>query len=187
MDWENMQVTIRRGKGNKDRHTVLARALRVDYLLYTKQYEPGQFLFFGRNKNTPITPSLLRWAMDKAIERAGITKNVHLHSLRHSFASHLLSVNTDIVTLQKLLGHDDIRTTMAYLHLNHRPHNEPRSWWQYSIHGVKIFRGIPTFIVWYRQVVLQCKNRGGLLRKRVNSLSMSKSSARCFAESSPMD
>jgi len=65
---------------------VLARALRVDYLLYTKQYEPGQFLFFGRNKNTPITPSLLRWAMDKAIERAGITKNVHLHSLRHSFA-----------------------------------------------------------------------------------------------------
>ena len=119
-----MQVTIRRGKGNKDRHTVLARALRVDYLLYTKQYEPGQFLFFGRNKNTPITPSLLRWAMDKAIERAGITKNVHLHSLRHSFASHLLSVNTDIVTLQKLLGHDDIRTTMAYLHLNHRPHNE---------------------------------------------------------------
>ena len=127
LDWENMQITVRQGKGNKDRHTVLARALRADYLLYTKQYEPGPFLFFGRDKNIPITPSLLRWAMDKAIERAGITKNVHLHSLRHSFASHLLSLNTDIVTLQKLLGHEDIRTTMVYLHLNHRPNNEPRS------------------------------------------------------------
>ena len=127
LDWENMQVTIRQGKGKKDRRTVLARALRADFQLYTSQYQPEAFLFYGRNKNNPITPSLLRWAMDKAIQRAGITKNVHLHSLRHSFASHLLSINTDIVTLQKLLGHDDIRTTMAYLHLNHRPHNEPRS------------------------------------------------------------
>jgi integrase/recombinase XerD len=127
LDWTNMQVVIRQGKGKKDRYSILAHSLRPDFLLYMKQYEPCGFLFYGRMKSRPITASLIRWAMDQAVLRAGITKNVHLHSLRHSFASHLLSLNTDIVTVQRLLGHDDIRTTMAYLHLNHRPQNKPRS------------------------------------------------------------
>lgn len=126
-DWKNMQLTVRQGKGKKDRQTVLAKTLKADYLAYVKQYSPVGYFFFGRNKLAPASENMLRWLMDKAVERAGITKNVHLHTLRHSFASHLLSLNTDIVTVQKLLGHDDIRTTMAYLHLSHRPNTAPRS------------------------------------------------------------
>lgn len=127
LDWLNMQVIIRQGKGKKDRYSILAHSLRSDFELYMQQYQPSNYLFFGRNKACSITPSLIRWAMDKAVQQAGITKDVHIHSLRHSFASHLLSLNTDIVTVQRLLGHDDIRTTMAYLHLNHRPQNKPCS------------------------------------------------------------
>jgi integrase/recombinase XerD len=127
LDWTNMQVLIRQGKGKKDRYSILAHSLRPDFLLYMQQYEPSHFLFYGHIKSRPVTASLIRWAMNQAVRRAGITKNVHLHSLRHSFASHLLSLNTDIVTVQRLLGHDDIRTTMAYLHLNHHPQNKPRS------------------------------------------------------------
>lgn len=127
LDWHNMQVVIRQGKGKKDRYSILAHSLKPDFLLYMQQYQPTHFLFYGRDKTCPITPSLVRWAMGNAVLKAGITKNVHIHSLRHSFASHLLSTNTDIVTIQRLLGHGDIRTTMAYLHLNHHPHNKPRS------------------------------------------------------------
>jgi integrase len=126
-DWKNMQLTVRQGKGNKDRHTVLAQSLRVDYLAYMKQYAPTKFFFYGRDISLPASENLLRWVMEQAIKRAGITKNAHLHTLRHSFASHLLSINTDIVTVQKLMGHEDIRTTMEYMHLGHRPNNAPRS------------------------------------------------------------
>jgi site-specific recombinase XerD len=126
-DWKNMQLTVHQGKGKKDRQTVLARSLHADYQAYIKQFTPGQHFFFGRDKSVPASENMLRWIMDQAVKRAGITKSVHLHTLRHSFASHLLSMNTDIVTVQKLLGHDDIRTTMAYLHLNHRPNATPRS------------------------------------------------------------
>jgi len=126
-DWKNMQLTVRQGKGKKDRHTVIANSLRADYFAYVKQYAPSGYLFYGRNKSLPASENLLRWAMVQAVKRAGITKKVHLHTLRHCFASHLLSINTDIVTVQKLLGHDDIRTTMAYLHLCHRPNSAPRS------------------------------------------------------------
>ncbi len=127
LDWTNMQVIIRQGKGKKDRYSILAYSLRTEFNLYMQQYQPSHWLFYGHNKTKPITASLIRWAMDQAVLRTGISKNVHVHSLRHSFASHLLSLNTDIVTVQRLLGHDDIRTTMVYLHLNHRPQNKPRS------------------------------------------------------------
>jgi site-specific recombinase XerD len=126
-DWKNMQLTIRQGKGKKDRQTVLAKSLKADYQAYEQQYAPVGHFFFGRDKSAPASENLLRWVMGQAVKRAGITKDVHLHTLRHSFASHLLSINTDIVTVQKLLGHDDIRTTMAYLHLSHRPNAAPRS------------------------------------------------------------
>lgn len=126
-DWKNMQLTVRQGKGKKDRQTVLAKTLKADYLSYVKQYSPAGNFFFGRDKSAPASENMLRWLMGQAVARAGITKNVHLHTLRHSFASHLLSLNTDIVTVQKLLGHDDIRTTMAYLHLSHLPNAAPRS------------------------------------------------------------
>lgn len=127
IDWKGMQIIIRQGKGKKDRYSVLAHALRADFDQYIKEYQPSHLLFFGRDKSQPASASLIRWAMNQALKNAGITKNVHIHSLRHSFASHLLSLNTDIVTIQRLLGHGDIRTTMAYLHLNHHPDKNVKS------------------------------------------------------------
>ncbi len=127
-DWKNMQLLVRQGKGKKDRFSVLAHSLKPDFHQYVTQYSPQQFLFSGRNKYLPLSENSTRWIMDQAIERAGIKKlGVCLHSLRHSFASHLLAIHTDVVTVQKLMGHDDIRTTMQYFHLGNRPNSQPRS------------------------------------------------------------
>lgn len=127
-DWVNMQLLVRQGKGRKDRYSVLAHSLKSDFDLYTKNYTPRQYLFVGRDKNTHISENTTHWIIDKAVERAGITKQgVCLHSLRHSFASHLLAIHTDVVTVQQLMGHDDIRTTMQYFHLGNRPNSGPQS------------------------------------------------------------
>lgn len=127
IDRPGMQIIIRQGKGKKDRYSILAQSLLYDLDLYIKQYQPSDRLFYGRIKSEPISANLVRWAMGQALKKAGISKKVNIHSLRHSFASHLLSINTDVITIQKLLGHGDIRTTMAYLHLNHHPDNRPKS------------------------------------------------------------
>jgi site-specific recombinase XerD len=122
-----MQVIIRQGKGKKDRYSILAKSVLSELDQYIMQYQPVDRLFYGRNKSEPISANLIRWTMDQTLKKAKITKKVSIHSLRHSFASHLLSMNTDVITIQKLLGHGDIRTTMAYLHLNHHPNNKPQS------------------------------------------------------------
>jgi site-specific recombinase XerD len=127
LDRIGMQIIVRQGKGQKDRYSILAHSLLNDLDFYIKQYQPVGRLFYGRIKSGPISASLIRWAMAQALRKAQITKKVNIHSLRHSFASHLLSLNTDVITIQKLLGHGDIRTTMAYLHLNHHPDNKPKS------------------------------------------------------------
>ena len=127
-DWLNMQLLVHQGKGRKDRYTILARSLKPDFDRYIEKFSPGECLFYGRKKDQQLSENSTRWIMDQAIERAQITKaGVCLHSLRHSFASHLLAIHTDVVTVQKLMGHDDIRTTMQYFHLGNRPNSDPRS------------------------------------------------------------
>lgn len=125
-DWMNMQLLVRQGKGRKDRYTILAHSLKPDFDQYVKEHSPGEFLFYGRDKTQGLSENSTRWIMRKAVERAAITKpGVCLHSLRHSFATHLLSIHTDIVTIQKLMGHSDIKTTMLYFHLGNRPNKGP--------------------------------------------------------------
>jgi len=127
-DWKNMQLLVRQGKGNKDRYTVLARSLKPDFDKYVLEHSPGPFLFYGHKKGRPLSEHSTSWIMDQAIARAGITKpGVCLHSLRHSFATHLLAIHTDVVTVQKLMGHEHLSTTMQYFHLGNRPNSQPRS------------------------------------------------------------
>ncbi len=126
-DWKNHQLTIRQGKGKKDRYTILARSILSDYQFYLAGCQPKDYLFYGRQEDGLLSAGALRWALNQAKERAGIKKAINLHSLRHSFASHLLSVGVDIVTIQQLPGHEDLRTTMVYLHLNHKRDNKPKS------------------------------------------------------------
>lgn len=128
IDWKNMQLIVRQGKGKKDRYTLLAQSLKEDYQKYIKMYSPEKFLFFGREKDTPLSENATRWILDQAKARAKITKSgVCFHSLRHSFATHLLVIKTDVVTVQMLMGHNDIRTTMEYFHLGNRPSSKAKS------------------------------------------------------------
>jgi integrase/recombinase XerD len=127
-DWKNMQLLVRQGKGRKDRYSVLAHSLKPDFDQYVGQFSPQQFLFHGHKKDQPLSEHSTSWIMGQAIGRAGITKpGVCLHSLRHSFASHLLAIHTDVVTVQKLMGHEHLSTTMQYFHLGNRPNSQPRS------------------------------------------------------------
>jgi site-specific recombinase XerD len=127
-DWKNMQLLVRQGKGRKDRYSVLAHSLKPDFDQYVGQFSPQQFLFYGRDKKRPMSENSTHWIMDQAIERARIKKEgICLHSLRHSFASHLLAIHTDVVTVQKLMGHEHLSTTMQYFHLGNRPNAAPLS------------------------------------------------------------
>lgn len=126
-DWKNMQVLVR-GKGKKDRYTILAKSIKADYDSYLSQEKPEDTLFSGRTKNHPLSENSTRWIINQAVKRAGIKKRgICLHSLRHSFATHLLALNTDVYTVQRLMGHDDIRTTMEYFHLGNLPNSKPQS------------------------------------------------------------
>lgn len=108
-----------KGKGEKERFTLLAPSLIPELRRYCRLYKPQKYLFNGRIKGFPFSEEGLRWVFTKAYEKSGVQKQVSLHSLRHSFASHLLTMGTDLFTIQKLMGHDDIRTTMVYLQVNH--------------------------------------------------------------------
>lgn len=126
-DWKNMQILVR-GKGKKDRYTILAKSIKADYDAYILQEQPEGTLFSGRTKNDALSENSTRWIINQAVKRAGIKKQgICLHSLRHSFATHLLALNTDVYTVQRLMGHDDIRTTMEYFHLGNLPNSKPQS------------------------------------------------------------
>jgi site-specific recombinase XerD len=120
IDSKNNLLRIENSKGNKDRYTLLAPSLVPKLREYCKRYKPEKYLFNGRVKGFPFSEGGIRWAFGHALEKSGIQKDVSLHSLRHSFASHLLAMGTSLFTIQKLMGHDDIRTTMVYLQINHQ-------------------------------------------------------------------
>ncbi|MGD8401650.1 MAG: tyrosine-type recombinase/integrase [Bacillota bacterium] len=117
IDSENMQIFIRQGKGNLDRFTLLSKNLLDILRLYWWQYRPQDWLFPGKISGQPLSIRAIQHAFLKMRTEAGINKKATIHSLRHSFATHLLEDGTDIVRIQKLLGHANIRTTLLYLHV----------------------------------------------------------------------
>src|SRR4030043_258304 len=118
-------IRIENSKGNKDRYTLLAKSLVAELREYYKRYKPVKYLFNGRIKGFQYSQEGLRWTFNQALLKSAIQKDVSLHSLRHAFASHLLAMGTSLFTIQKLLGHDDIRTTMLYLQVNHEFNQKP--------------------------------------------------------------
>jgi site-specific recombinase XerD len=118
IDSGRMVVHIRQGKGNKDRLVPLSPRLLDDLRRYWQQYRPTTWLFPGAFADRPLTAGNVQRLCQRLVARAGITKPATPHTLRHSYATHLLEAGVDVVTLQKLLGHRDLSTTAHYLHLS---------------------------------------------------------------------
>ncbi|HEU0112390.1 MAG TPA: site-specific integrase [Flavisolibacter sp.] len=122
VDSKRMTILIRQAKGKKDRLASLSPVLLIMLREYAKEYKPDKrgFLFEGVNKGTCYSTRSLQEVMQAAKKKAGILKPGSIHGLRHSFATHLVDRGTDISMIQKLLGHNSIKTTLRYLHTSNK-------------------------------------------------------------------
>ena len=116
IDSNRMQIRIEQGKGKKDRYTLLGQKTLEVLRSYVKQYQPREWLFEGVNYG-PFSETSIKKALKTALERTKITKHVTPHTLRHSFATHLLESGTDLRYIQSLLGHQSTKTTEIYTHI----------------------------------------------------------------------
>jgi integrase/recombinase XerD len=118
IDSSRMVIHVRQGKGRKDRDVMLSPLLLNTLREYCRRVRPKHWLFPGNLVNKPITTKAVFLMIRKAAARAKISKTVSPHVLRHSFATHLLESGTDVRTIQLLLGHKDLETTVIYLHVS---------------------------------------------------------------------
>jgi integrase/recombinase XerD len=120
IDAQRRLIRIEQGKGKKDRYTLLAECLLPELRHYYRVYRPRQWLFPRRGHDLPMSTKNAWRIYDTAKARAGIRKDGGIHALRHAFATHLLENGTDLVSIQRLLGHSHLPTTTRYLHVT--PH-----------------------------------------------------------------
>jgi site-specific recombinase XerD len=124
IDSQRMMIRVERGKGGAGRDIPLSPALLETLREYWRWKKPLTYLFASserkRGKERPISDHTVWYACAQAARHAGLTKRIGPHTLRHSFATHLLEAGTDLRTIQILLGHGDLETTAKYLHLSQR-------------------------------------------------------------------
>ncbi len=125
IDSQRMVIHIQGGKGRKDRDVMLSRKLLETLREHWRRLKrkPSTWLFPGNRWHTadrPIDTKVVWYACQQAAQRAGLQKEVHPHTLRHCFATHLLEAGADLRTIQMLLGHRDLEETTIYLHLSER-------------------------------------------------------------------
>jgi site-specific recombinase XerD len=117
IDSKRMVIRVRQGKGKKDRYVPLTATLLSSLREYWKAYRPATWLFAGRKPGKPLTDAAIQRLCPTLRKRAGTKKEVTAHTMRHSFATHLLEAGTDLRTIQLLLGHRSLNTTAIYLHV----------------------------------------------------------------------
>jgi integrase/recombinase XerD len=117
IDSARMVLHVRQGKGRKDRDVMLSPRLLAVLRAYWAAERPGPYLFPGRRPDRPISLRAVQLVCQRALAASGLGKHVHMHTLRHSFATHLLEAGTDLRTIQVLLGHRHFSTTARYLHI----------------------------------------------------------------------
>jgi site-specific recombinase XerD len=121
IDSNRMVIRVEQGKGRKDRYTILSKRLLEELRIYWKMYRPSTCLFYsGKKTKRPLSVSSLQRVYNQAKEKAGITKGKGIHTLRHCFATHLLEAGVDIRTIQIMMGHTSIITTMGYLQVTRK-------------------------------------------------------------------
>jgi len=121
VDLERKTIHIRQSKYKKDRIVPLADYMALGLKKYLSAQNPYTWLFNGKEPDGRYSVKGLSWVMREALKKTSIQKDVNLHSLRHTYATHLLEEGVNIVTLKELLGHADISTTMIYLHIAQCP------------------------------------------------------------------
>jgi integrase/recombinase XerD len=117
IDSARMVIHVRQGKGQKDRDVMLSPRLLAVLRAYWATDRPKPYLFPGRQPDRPISGRTIQMVCERALTASGLSKHVHMHTLRHSFATHLLESGTDLRTIQVLLGHHSFSTTARYLHI----------------------------------------------------------------------
>jgi len=126
IDSQRMQIRVEQGKGKKDRYTVLSSKTLEVLRQYVAQYKPQVWLFEGSD-NSKYSTSSIKKALRLSLEKTGIKKRITVHTLRHSFATHLLEAGTDLRYIQSLLGHENTKTTEIYTHITTRGFDQIKS------------------------------------------------------------
>lgn len=121
IDFERQTVHIRQSKYKKDRIVPLSKLMAKGLRTYFSAEHPVQWVFNGKEPDGRYSVKGLSWVMREALKKTGIKKDVSLHSLRHSYATHLLEEGVSILAIKELLGHANITTTMIYLHVANPP------------------------------------------------------------------
>lgn len=134
MDFDRKLLHVVQSKGNKDRYVPLSEHLIRGVRKYIAADRPGEYLFGGQPQgrgggdfDSRYSQRGVQWAVKTVARQAGIIKEVHTHTLRHTYATHLLEDGVNIVTVQKLMGHASIESTMVYLHVCQAPDKLPHS------------------------------------------------------------
>jgi integrase/recombinase XerD len=121
IDSKNMRIKIVQGKGCKDRYTILSEQVLLELRAYYIIYRPKEYLFNGYRPGKRYSVRTIQHLMQKALTKVGLeNKNFTIHTIRHSFATHLIDNGTDLHTIKELLGHSNLQTTMKYMHLTAR-------------------------------------------------------------------
>ena len=127
VDSKRMQIRVTAGKGAKDRYTLLSETALQVLREYFRVYKPKDWLFPGKNPSNHLSERTAQEIFEHAKRKAGITKRATFHTLRHSFATHILEDGVDTRYIQELLGHGDIRTTERYTHVSQKAMRRIRS------------------------------------------------------------
>lgn len=120
IDSARMVIHVRDGKGGKERLVPLSAGLLAALRAYWQRYRPATWLFPGQLPGRPLSDGSLHRLCQKIVVRSGLKKRVSMHTLRHSCATHLLEAGVDVVTIQAILGHINLKTTTRYLHVSTR-------------------------------------------------------------------